>query len=108
MSDEADVRSASAALVSAFGSGDLDAYFGCFADDATFLRRPFQNGWISRTRKLGLLHPDHVQSRLAAETAVHNSVVKVLVRQKSKQDFIRRRRGAREVALGCLPSATAL
>jgi uncharacterized protein (TIGR02246 family) len=24
-------------LVSAFGSGDLDAYFACFADDATFL-----------------------------------------------------------------------
>jgi ketosteroid isomerase-like protein len=37
MSAEADVRRAAEALVSAFGSGNLDAYFGCFADDATFL-----------------------------------------------------------------------
>jgi ketosteroid isomerase-like protein len=37
MSAEAEVRSAADTLVSAFGRGDLDAYFGCFADDATFL-----------------------------------------------------------------------
>ena len=37
MSAEGEVREAAAALVAAFGSGDLDAYFGCFADDATFL-----------------------------------------------------------------------
>jgi ketosteroid isomerase-like protein len=34
---EAEVRRAAEALVSAFGHGDLDAYFACFADDATFL-----------------------------------------------------------------------
>ena len=37
MSAEAEVRSAAEVLVSAFGRGDLDAYFACFADDATFL-----------------------------------------------------------------------
>jgi ketosteroid isomerase-like protein len=37
MSAEEEVRDAAAALVSAFGRGDLDAYFGCFVDDATFL-----------------------------------------------------------------------
>ena len=37
MSADDEVRRAAEALVSAFGSGDLDAYFGCFADDATFL-----------------------------------------------------------------------
>ena len=37
MTAEAEVRRAADALVSAFASGDLDAYFACFADDATFL-----------------------------------------------------------------------
>jgi uncharacterized protein (TIGR02246 family) len=37
MSAEEEVRAAGQALVSAFGRGDLDAYFGSFADDATFL-----------------------------------------------------------------------
>ena len=37
MSAEDEVRRAAEALVSAFGRGDLDAYFACFADDATFL-----------------------------------------------------------------------
>ena len=37
MSAEEEVRRAGEALVTAFGSGDLDAYFDCFADDATFL-----------------------------------------------------------------------
>ena len=35
--DEADVRAASERLVAAFGSGRLDDYFACFADDATFI-----------------------------------------------------------------------
>ncbi len=37
MSAEEEVRRAGEVLVTAFGSGDLDTYFGCFADDATFL-----------------------------------------------------------------------
>jgi ketosteroid isomerase-like protein len=37
MTAEAEVRRAAEALVRAFGRGDLDAYFACFADDATFL-----------------------------------------------------------------------
>lgn len=37
MSAEAEVRDAAETLVLAFGSGDLDTYFACFADDATFL-----------------------------------------------------------------------
>jgi ketosteroid isomerase-like protein len=37
MSAEEEVRRAGEALVTAFGTGDLDAYFDCFADDATFL-----------------------------------------------------------------------
>jgi len=37
VSAEEEVRRAADALVTAFGSGELDAYFGCFADDATFL-----------------------------------------------------------------------
>jgi ketosteroid isomerase-like protein len=37
VSAEEEVRAAAEALVSAFGRGDLDAYFACFADDATFL-----------------------------------------------------------------------
>jgi ketosteroid isomerase-like protein len=37
VSAEEEVRAAAAALVSAFGSGDLDTYFASFADDATFL-----------------------------------------------------------------------
>lgn len=32
-----EVRRAAAELVAAFGRGDLAAYFGCFAEDATFL-----------------------------------------------------------------------
>jgi ketosteroid isomerase-like protein len=32
-----DVRRTAEVLVAAFGRGDLEAYFGCFADDATFL-----------------------------------------------------------------------
>ena len=35
MTDE--VRQAADRLVAAFASGDLQAYFGCFADDATFV-----------------------------------------------------------------------
>jgi ketosteroid isomerase-like protein len=31
------VRRTAEVLVAAFGRGDLEAYFGCFADDATFL-----------------------------------------------------------------------
>ena len=37
MTAEDEVRRAADALISAFGRGDLDAYFACFADDATFL-----------------------------------------------------------------------
>ncbi len=37
MSAEEEVRRAGEVLVTTFGSGDLDTYFGCFADDATFL-----------------------------------------------------------------------
>ena len=37
MSPADDVLAAAAELVAAFGSGDLDAYFGSFAEDATFL-----------------------------------------------------------------------
>jgi ketosteroid isomerase-like protein len=37
MSAADDVRRAAEALVAAFGRGDLDAYFACFAPDATFL-----------------------------------------------------------------------
>jgi uncharacterized protein (TIGR02246 family) len=37
VSAEDEVRRAADALVAAFGSGDLAAYFACFADDATFL-----------------------------------------------------------------------
>ena len=33
----AEVRTAAAALVGAFGRNDLDAYFACFSPDATFL-----------------------------------------------------------------------
>ena len=32
-----EVRAAADALVTAFGRNDLDAYFACFRDDATFL-----------------------------------------------------------------------
>ena len=34
---DAEVREAAAALVDAFGRGDLETYFACFDDDATFL-----------------------------------------------------------------------
>jgi uncharacterized protein (TIGR02246 family) len=34
---EAEVRAAAERLVAAFGSGRLDDYFACFADDATFV-----------------------------------------------------------------------
>jgi uncharacterized protein (TIGR02246 family) len=37
MSADAEVRRAADVLVTAFASGDLETYFGCFADDATFL-----------------------------------------------------------------------
>jgi ketosteroid isomerase-like protein len=37
VSAEDDVRRAAAALVTAFGRSDLEAYFSCFAEDATFL-----------------------------------------------------------------------
>ena len=37
MSAVEEVRRAAAALVAAFGRGDLDAYFACFAPDASFL-----------------------------------------------------------------------
>ena len=37
MSPEEEVRRAADVLVAAFGSGDLEAYFGSFADDSTFL-----------------------------------------------------------------------
>lgn len=32
-----DVKTAAAALVAAFGSGDVERYFSCFAEDATFV-----------------------------------------------------------------------
>jgi ketosteroid isomerase-like protein len=35
--EEAGVRAAAERLVAAFGSGRLDDYFACFADDATFV-----------------------------------------------------------------------
>jgi ketosteroid isomerase-like protein len=35
--DADEVRRAADVLVRAFGTGDLDTYFSCFADDATFL-----------------------------------------------------------------------
>ncbi len=35
--DEAEVLAAAAAMVKAFGSHDVEAYFSCFADDASFL-----------------------------------------------------------------------
>ena len=35
--DEVQVRAAAERLVAAFGSGRLDDYFACFADDATFV-----------------------------------------------------------------------
>jgi ketosteroid isomerase-like protein len=34
---EAEVRAAVTALMQAFGAGDSEAYFDCFAEDATFL-----------------------------------------------------------------------
>ena len=37
MTDAEAVRRAAQTLVAAFGRGDLDAYFACFAADATFL-----------------------------------------------------------------------
>ena len=37
MTAEAEVRRAAGTLVSAFGNGDLETYFACFAEDATFL-----------------------------------------------------------------------
>ncbi|OFE15930.1 DUF4440 domain-containing protein [Humibacillus sp. DSM 29435] len=37
MSDTEDVLAAAAAVVHAFGSGDLENYFAAFADDATFI-----------------------------------------------------------------------
>ncbi|RZU32138.1 YybH family protein [Blastococcus saxobsidens] len=37
MSAVEEVHRAAAELVAAFGRGDLDGYFACFADDATFL-----------------------------------------------------------------------
>jgi ketosteroid isomerase-like protein len=37
VSADDEVRRAAEALVSAFGHGDLEAYFACFAADATFL-----------------------------------------------------------------------
>jgi uncharacterized protein (TIGR02246 family) len=37
VSAEEEVRRAARALVTAFGEGDLDAYFASFSDDATFL-----------------------------------------------------------------------
>ena len=37
MSAEEEVRRAADTLVSAFGRGDVDAYFACFAPEATFL-----------------------------------------------------------------------
>jgi uncharacterized protein (TIGR02246 family) len=35
--EETEVRAAAERLVAAFGSGQLDDYFACFTDDATFL-----------------------------------------------------------------------
>jgi uncharacterized protein (TIGR02246 family) len=35
--DEAEVRAAAERLVAAFGSGRLEEYFACFADDASFV-----------------------------------------------------------------------
>jgi uncharacterized protein (TIGR02246 family) len=37
MSVVEEVLAAAAQLVRAFGSGDVDGYFGCFAEDATFV-----------------------------------------------------------------------
>jgi len=37
VSADEEIRRAARALVTAFGRGDLDAYFAAFADDATFL-----------------------------------------------------------------------
>ena len=37
MTAEEEIRRAGESLVISFGSGDLEAYFACFADDATFV-----------------------------------------------------------------------
>lgn len=37
MTDREDVLATAAGLVEAFGSGRLDEYFGCFAEDASFI-----------------------------------------------------------------------
>jgi ketosteroid isomerase-like protein len=48
VSAAADVRRAAEALVAAFGRGDLDGYFACFAPDATFLF-PTTTGLLTST-----------------------------------------------------------
>jgi ketosteroid isomerase-like protein len=63
MSVVEEVLAAAAELVRAFGSGDVDGYFGCFAEDATFVfhstpevlesRAAYREEWASWERADG-------------------------------------------------------
>ena len=105
MSAGAEVRRAADALVSAFGRGDLDAYFACFADDATFLfhttdrllasREEYRREWTSWVREddfrvLGCETSGTVVQVLG-DTAVLTHAVHTTVSTRAGQEELRER-----------------
>lgn len=105
MSAEDEVRRTADALVSAFGSNDTEAYFACFADDATFLfhttdrllasaeeyRREWAR-WVAEDdfRVLDCTTEDTVV-QLLGETAVLTHRVLTTVAGRSGTDVLRER-----------------
>lgn len=106
MSSTADeVRTAAAALVDAFGRGDLEAYFACFHEDATFLfhttDRPLRSteeyrrewvGWVrdDEFRVLGCASSDqYVQEYDGVAVFTHD--VRTTVSTRAGQAVLRER-----------------
>jgi ketosteroid isomerase-like protein len=105
MSAEAEVRSAAEALVSAFGRGDLDAYFACFADDATFLfpttdrlltsTEEYRREWARWAAEDGFAvrdcHTDDTVVQMIGETAVLTHRVRTTVATHEGESVLRER-----------------
>ena len=102
---EDEVLRAAAALVSAFGRGDLDEYFGCFTPDATFLfhstdellpsTADYRVEWARWEREDGFRVLDCTTSgtdvRLHGDTAVLTHRVRTTVRASGATSVLRER-----------------
>ncbi|RBY87297.1 DUF4440 domain-containing protein [Blastococcus sp. TBT05-19] len=102
---EAEVRAAAEALVQAFGRGDLEAYFGSFAEDATFLfhttdrlltsTEEYRREWARWVAEDGFqvvsCESTDVVVQLLGETGVFTHRVRTTVRTNDGEDVLHER-----------------